>query len=401
MKSRERFWTAAMIGIALAVAVGGCHRREPPPLVAVQVAKLKREPIVSETRFSATVRERHRVELSFKVPGTVAELLQVDGPDGKPHDLHEGDTITSDVNHPLARLDDSDYKRRMTTAQDRLAQVQAKQRAATASVTALRANFERIKGLRERGSVAQQSYDDMLARRDAAEAELDAVRREASGASVALQQAEDDWRHCSLTAPIAEATISRKFIERGERVAAGQPVFEIMDLSQVRVAFGVPDTQLSHFQLGQTVTVIADAARGEQFIGHVTKVLPAADLRTRTFEVEVTIDAPKSLRPGMVVTLIVGRRETVVLVPMTAIQRGATADELAVYTIVDENGQPTARKRRVKLDGVYDNRIRLIEGDGSEVRVGDSIVVTGTFRLTDGQPVRVLDVQEAALKIGY
>lgn len=402
MTNRERSWRVGLIGGLILTVLGGCHRREAaPPPIAVQVATLKREPIVSETRFSATVRERHRVELSFKVPGTVAELLQVNGPDGKPHDLHEGDAVTSDADHPLARLDDSDYKRRMTAAQDRLAQVQAKERAALAAVTALRANFERIEGLRERGSVAQQAYDDILAKRDSAEAELDAARREISAASVALQQAQDDWGQCSLTTPIPDAIVSRKFIETGERVAAGQPVFEIMDLSQVRVAFGVPDTQLEQFQLGQSVTVMADAIHGEHFTGRVTKILPAADLKTRTFEVEVTIDAPKLLRPGMVVTIIIGRRETVVLVPMTAIQRGAGPDDLTVYTVVDENGQKIARKRRVTLNGVYDNRIHLIEGSGSEIGVGDPIVTAGTFRLTDGQPVRVLDAEEAVLKIGY
>ena len=31
---------------------------------------------------------------------------------------------------------------------------------------------------------------------------------------------------------------------------------------------------------------------------------PAADLKTRTFEVEMTIDEPKGLKPGMVVTIL-------------------------------------------------------------------------------------------------
>ncbi len=62
--------------------------------------------------------------------------------------------------------------------------------------------------------------------------------------------------------------------------------------------------------------------------------------------------------------------------------------------MVDEDGRKVARQRRVKLDGVYDNRIRLVEGSESQVGAGDVIVVTGGFRLTDGQAVRVLDVQE-------
>jgi RND family efflux transporter MFP subunit len=395
-------WKTQLILFGVLAALGGCnrHREIADPLpIAVQVECLKREPIVSETRFSATVREKHRINLSFKVPGTVAELLQVEGADGKPHDLHEGDLVTNDPQRPLARLDDSDYQRRVAAAKEKLAQARAKANAVQATLTAVQATYERIKDLSARGSVSKQSYDDILGKRDSAEAELTATQRTVDEAAVLLDQAEDDLKNCALVCPIPKGIVSRKYIEGDERVPAGQPVFEIMDLTRVRVAFGVPDTQIGNFELGQEVTVMADAFRGEHFVGHITKILPAADLRTRTFEVEVTIDDPKQLKPGMVVTIIVGRREEMVLVPMTAVQRGKSLDDLTVFTVVDDGGRTIAKKRCIKLAGVYDNRIRLVEGSESEVGEGDRIVVTGAFRLVDGQPVRTLDVRRAALKI--
>ncbi|MEN6405229.1 MAG: efflux RND transporter periplasmic adaptor subunit [Thermoguttaceae bacterium] len=375
----------------------GCRRSgaEKSPPIAVQTMTLGSEPVSSEVHYGATVRERQRIQLSFKVPGTVDSLLQVVRSDGRVTDVHEGDVVTNDPSRPIAQLDDSDYRRRMTGAQDQLARAQAKQRATEATVTAVRATFERIKSMQQRGSVSRQMYDDTLAKRDAANAELDAVEREVGGANVAFQQAEDDWKHCRLISPIPKAVISRKYTERGERVQAGQPVFEIMDLSTMRAAFGVPDTRIAEFRLGQTVSVSADAFRGLPLVGRVTKILPAADLRTRTFEVEVTIDEPKELRPGMVVSIIVGRPNQMVLVPMTAVQRGDKPGDLVVFVVADEKGEKVARRRRVQLDGIYDNRIRLIEGPGSEVRQGDTVVVSGAFRLVDGQEVRVLDAPKS------
>jgi multidrug efflux system membrane fusion protein len=385
----------------MVAAVGGCQQREiPAPPIAVRVATLKAEPLASETRFSATVRERRRIELSFKISGTVAELLQIPGSDGKPQDVHEGDTVRCDPQRPLARLDEGDLKRRLTTAQERLAEAQAKGRAATATVTAVRLTFDRIKALREREAVPQQTYDETLGKRDSAVAELDAVQREVGAATVALQQAEDDLRNSLLVSPIPTAVVSRKSVERGERVQAGQPVFQIMDLSNVRVAFGVSDTKVGQFQIGQTVSVTADAFPGRQFLGRITKIAPAADLKTRTFEVEMTIDQPSGLRPGMVVTILVGRAESMVLLPMTAIARGQGKDEYTVYAIVQESGRKLARQRRVTLGGVYDNRIRLLEGGESHVRPGDVIVVAGAFRLTDGQVVRVVDRAEPEVHMG-
>lgn len=400
MCSRKPFWVAGLAGSVLLAALAGCRHHEVPPSlpVAVRAAALKREPITSETRFSATVRERQRIELSFKVPGTVTSLLQVEGTDGKPRDVHEGDIVTADQS--LARLDDADYQRRVSVAEERLAEAKAKERAVMANVIVARTTFERIKALRESQSVAQQNYDDALAKKDSAEAELEATRREIRSAQVALEQAQDDLKNCVLKTPLPKAIVSRKNIEGNERVQGGQPVFQIMDLSRVRVAFGVPDTKVGQFEFGQQVAVMADAFPNEHFVGRVTRILPAADLKTRTFEIEVTINEPKSLRPGMVVTIIVGQRLEMVLVPMTAIQRGETPQDLIVYAVVDENGQKVARKRRVKLDGIYDNRIRLIEDKSSEVGVGDPIVVTGAFRLVDGQAVRLLDVPEPVLRAG-
>lgn len=392
-------WVRCGVVLCVGTAIlAGCRGADvPPPLpVAVQVAALRAEPISAEIRFSATVRERHRFELSFKVPGTVASLMKIKESGGRTRDVHEGDVVESSAERPLARLDDSDYRRRVEMARARLAQAKARQRAAEAAVTSARTTFGRIKSLRQTDSVAQQVFDDTLARRDAAEADLDAAQREVRTATVALEQAEDDCRNCALMVPIARATVSKKYIEANERVPAGQPVFEIMDLTQVRVAFGVPDTMLDQFQIGQSVTLTADSFQGKRFQGRVSKVLPAADMRTRTFEVETTIDDPQGLKPGMVVTIIVGRQERVVLVPMTAVVRGEGGQGYAVFTVVDEGGRTVARRRRVAFDGVDDNRMRLVEGGASEVRAGDRIVVSGAFRLTEGQEVRVLGPPEQA-----
>ena len=241
----------------------------------------------------------------------------------------------------------------------------------------------------------RQSFDDALAKKDSSDASLEAARRQVQAAKVALRQADDDLKQCTLTLPMPAAVISRKNVEGGERVAAGQAVFEIMDLSQLRAAFGVPDTKISQFEIGQAVDVVADALPSKRFTGHVTKIVPAADLKTRTFEVEVTVTEPSGLRPGMVVTILIGREESMVLVPMTAVHRGDRIGEGYVYTVVDEAGRQVAGRRRIILDGVYDNRLRIAAGARSEVRMGDPVVVGGSFRLAEGLAVRVIDVPDA------
>ena len=110
----------------------------------------------------------------------------------------------------------------------------------------------------------------------------------------------------------------------------------------------------------------------------------------------MTIDDPGALKPGMVVTISLGRDEMMILLPLASIVRGADNDDVAVYAIAEEQGQPVAHKRRVKLGAVYDNRVQLLEGPGSQVGAGDRIIVSGAFRVAEGQVVRTIKVPDPA-----
>jgi len=383
------------------VIISGCGRHDIPAALpaAVQVVTLAQEQVACRTQISATVRERRAVDLSFKVPGTVKQLLQVRGADGTLRDVQEGDVVNGDLRQPLAQLDDADCQRQRSAAAERLAQARAKEQAVAANLTAAEAEYRRLKELRDERALADQAHDAARARRDAFQAVLAGARREVAAANVALQQAEDDLRNCSLCVPLPQATIARKLVEPNERVQAARTVLQVMDLSQVRVAFGVPDTKIAEFCLGQSLKIVADAFPGESFAGRVTKLYPAADPKTRTVEVEVTVDEPRGLKPGMVVTILNGCEETMLLLPMTSIQRGEKPGEFAVYTVNEEQERQVVRRRRVHLDGVYDNRIRVAADASSELKAGDTVVVCGGSRLTDGQAVRVLPGREQEVRV--
>ena len=74
----ENGWPLILVSGGLFVVLcGGCrrHEAESPPPIAVQVATLKREPIVLETRFRATVRERQRDRVVVQGAGHGGRLV--------------------------------------------------------------------------------------------------------------------------------------------------------------------------------------------------------------------------------------------------------------------------------------------------------------------------------------
>ena len=80
--------------------------------IAVQVTTVKRQEFASEMRYSATVKELQKVDLSFKIAGTVQELYQVhEAASGRTRDVQVGDAVPSGA--VLAELDDADIRRKL------------------------------------------------------------------------------------------------------------------------------------------------------------------------------------------------------------------------------------------------------------------------------------------------
>ncbi len=387
-------WAAILTGLLAGIwLLTGC--RPPAPAeeaspVAVKAAVVQREEIASESRYSASVVEFKRVELSFKVAGTVVSLLQVAGAGGRLRDVQEGDEVhAGDV---LAELDRADYQRALDIAKEQLAQAERQYAAAAATAEMAEKDFERLQTLFKQQSVSKQQFDQATTQRNARRAAAEAAQRQVAQARLAVQQAESDLESCRLmVSGMPTARVAAQLVEPNERVAPMRSAFVLIDVSRVRVVFGVPDTMVGDRRLGEVLPVTAEALSGRRFDGRVTKIAPTADPGTRTFPVELTIDQPGDLRPGMIVTIGIGKRSEGILVSMTAVQRGKTAEQFAVFQVVEEEGRTRVRKRAVELLGVYDNRV-LVEPDGkTEIAGGDRIVVVGASRLQDGEEVHTIE----------
>jgi multidrug efflux pump subunit AcrA (membrane-fusion protein) len=225
-------------------------------------------------------------------------------------------------------------------------------------------------------------------------------------ARVQFDQASDDYDNRRLVVPFDHATVAEKHIELGERKAAHEVAFRLIDISTVHVNFGVPDTMVGapdngpavqHVWLGQRLVLTADAFTGHSFPATVTKIAPEADPTTRTFLTQLTLanpelqDGQRLLRAGMIVSVLVGAQldRQAMLLPMTAIHQGRSPDQLIVYEVVAENGADRARSRRVSLGGVYNNQVEVLR-EGSDVAPAARIAVTTSERLAEGTVVQVM-----------
>jgi len=380
-----------LVGRQQAALLAESHkvRPEDPPPSSVRVVALREEVVEAGAHYSAIVKELRKVELSFRVAGTLEYLRQVNGPGGRQRDVHEGDHFPQGT--VLARLDPADFRREQGMAAERLAAATARQAQTEADLELAKVDHRRTEALVRRGSATNSELDTARAKLRNTTAAAEAARREVESARINLQQAEANLAYCTLAVPFPEGTIAARYVENYERVMANQRAFLLLDLSSVSIALGVPDTLVGRLAIGQRIEVTTDALPNERFTGVLHKIGSTADPQTRTYLVEVRVDNPRGLRPGMVATAHFRRETKAHLLPLTAVAPGASEHDYAVFRVEDTGKTQLVRRIPIEFDDVLDNRIVVKLGTGPHsLKPGEQVVATGVHRLSDGQTVQII-----------
>jgi multidrug efflux system membrane fusion protein len=365
---RARAWMWAPLFVAC--GAGGEVGQKSP--TAVRVRAVERAAATGAARYSASINPASRVDVAFKVGGYVQDVARVRGVDGKPRLLQAGDRVTR--GQELASVRKSDYAQKLAEARAALAE-------ATASREQAQLDLDRVTRLLATQSAPKAEGDNARVRLDAAAARVE-------GARVRVDEAQTAVGDTAVRAPM-DGVVMGRFVEVGSLAGPGTVAFSIADTQSVKVVFGVPDTVLETLRLGSSQSVTAEAFRGREFVGRITRIAPVADPKSRVFEVEVTLPNPKDeLKAGMIASLKLGERAAaapVAVLPLTAVVRSpAHPGQFAVFVIDDKSGR--ARLREVALGEFLGNTIPIRTG----LTDGERVVVMGATLLSDGEPVLVI-----------
>ena len=189
--------------------------------------------------------------------------------------------------------------------------------------------------------------------------------------------------------------ISARSVDKFQQVTANQRAFQVLDLSSVVIAFSVPDILVGKLTFGQKIEVTSEALPGKRFDGVIHKIASSADPQNRSYPIEVRIDKPGGLRPGMIASAHFRREEKAFLVPMTAVAPRVSDQATTVFLVTKVDGKLLAQQIPVGVVDVLDNKraIRIGPPDPKwgGLKVGDQIVGTGVHRLHDGDLVRIAE----------
>ncbi|MEW6130069.1 MAG: efflux RND transporter periplasmic adaptor subunit [Acidobacteriota bacterium] len=429
MKNQELKFIAIIF--ALSVTVGCKVQAVEKAPVPVKVKTIELASNTGGMRYSASIVPRTEVQLAFRVSGYIDALHQVRGVDGQWRNVQEGDVIPRGT--VLAQVRRSDYavkvtqaesqtaearagvdssKAQLAEAESSLASAKAQLAEAEAAYERAKLDFERAKNLYEGQSLTKADYDAAKSQYDMAQAKLNSAKSQVAvvnakiqvaravidsydakvkGAKAVVAEAAIPLQDTALRAPM-NCVVLQKSVEVGTLVSPGAAAFVIADTSSVKAIFGVPDLMVKQMKLGNTLKVTTEAALGEDFQGQITAISPAADPKSRVFDIEVTIpNAQNLLKVGMIAALTVegetNPSEAIPVVPLNAIVKsGNHENPYAVFVIEEHSGRTIARQRPLKLGETLGNTVAVIDG----LKAGERVITTGANLIQNNDSVQII-----------
>ena len=372
----------------------GAHAGEPKAPREVHLAKVTQATFEKVIEIAGTLAADEQVTLATKVAGRLANIdVDLASP------VKQGQRV--------AQLETTDYELGVQQARAALWQARAQLglpangggrvrvdetavvRQALATLEEARANGTRMEKLAGEGLAPQADLDSARAVLVRAEASLESAREEVRLRQAQLRQRESELEiaqqrlaDTTIRSPL-DGFVQARRASRGEYLAAGAPVAEVVRVDPLRLRLAVPEREAVDLKAGQPVLVRvsgrAGAAERVEHTGVVARLAPSLDAQSRSLLIEADIRNDGALRPGNFVQarIVTGKRD-VLAVPKSAIVTFAGLQKV----ILVESGK--AVERPVTTGDTRGDEIEVVTG----LRAGEAVVdEPGT--LQQGQPVHV------------
>ncbi len=180
-----------------------------------------------------------------------------------------------------------------------------------------------------------------------------------------------------------DGIVSDRYVNPGDVVAPGAPLFAVVDPSSMRLEAAVPASDLAMVRVGARVGFTVTGYPGRRFEGRVAGINPQADPQTRQVRLFVRIpNAGQRLVAGLFAEGRVAAEEREALtVPTAAVdQRGLSPEVVRV-----RNGRTERIAVTLGARDATTERMEITAG----LAAGDTVLVGAALSISSGTLLRV------------
>ena len=198
-----------------------------------------------------------------------------------------------------------------------------------------------------------------------------------------VRRVQDILQKYTIRAPFA-GYVTRLHTEVGAWIKKGDPIIEVIELDPIEIHTFVPEKFIDRLQPGDhAVSLRFEALPKRSFQAVITRLVPQADPRSRTFPVKLEVENKGfQIKAGMLarVELAVGQQKGL------WVEKDALVLKSGVRYVIVADVTPRAHRfkaRQVKIAvGLTAGKLVEVIGDLSE---RDRVVVSGNERLAGGE----------------
>ncbi|WP_454955036.1 efflux RND transporter periplasmic adaptor subunit [Capnocytophaga gingivalis] len=186
--------------------------------------------------------------------------------------------------------------------------------------------------------------------------------------------------------------VSSKEVEEGTLVNPGQPLFNVVNIDNLKLKITVDEAQVSKLKVGQTIEV-KPSTSSETVEGKIVFIAPKSNGALK-FPVEILVaNKDKKLKAGMYASAqFAGQTEATIalVVPHSAFVGSVSQNK--IFKIVagkDDQGKavPKAELVTVKSGRNFGDKVEILEG----LVAGDQVITSGQINIDNGTAVKIVE----------
>ena len=211
--------------------------------------------------------------------------------------------------------------------------------------------------------------------------QLDQAQLATKNARLRLQSSARKVNDANIKSPI-NGIVNKRYIEVGAFVTAqGTQLFELVDVSKLKLRVNVNESQVANLKLGDKVQIKSNVFPADNFSGMIDFIAAKAD-ETLNFPVDIEVqnNHTNTIKAGMYGTAVFKfpAQAATITIPRGAFVGSVSSNQIFVL----ENGN-TAKIRKVIAGRSIGDQVEVLEG----LKEGETVIVSGQINLIDGSSV--------------
>ncbi|MCO5260680.1 MAG: efflux RND transporter periplasmic adaptor subunit [Crocinitomicaceae bacterium] len=217
------------------------------------------------------------------------------------------------------------------------------------------------------------------------QAQVDEINLAVKNAEIQLNQARKRVADAVIKAPIS-GVINTRFVEIGSFVGSGSQLFNIVDISSLKLKVAANERQVIQLGVGHKVAIKIPVFQDENFTGKISFIAPKAD-NSLNYPIEIVLDnssAKSKLKAGMYASASFefGEQKPIIAIPRSSFLGGVNSGQ--IYVIEKEG---FAKAKKIDAGAVFGDMVEVLGG----LNEGDIVIISGQINLVDGSVIEVIE----------